>query len=134
MSQAIQTAQHSVPIPVPKKESIVDKARALATVAEEKLWLALEEVEDPEYPISIVDMGLIYGLKLLEDTVHIDITFTSMGCPCMDFITTDIKERLFKEPNVKDVQFNVVWSPAWSKNSLSHKGKLQLRMWGISAV
>jgi metal-sulfur cluster biosynthetic enzyme len=78
----------------------LDAAKAQATENELRLWQALEEVEDPEYPVSVVDMGLIYGLRLDGRSAHVQLSFTSMGCPCMEFIIGDIRERLLQENNV----------------------------------
>jgi metal-sulfur cluster biosynthetic enzyme len=99
---------------------------------EERLLLALRDVEDPELPISIVDMGLIVALRFLAGTVFLQITFTAMGCPAMDMIVDDARARLMREPGVRQVDVEVVWEPIWSKSRLSDDGKAQLREWGIS--
>ena len=57
------------------------------------VWTALREVMDPEFPISLVDLGLIYDVRRRDRTVEIDLTFTATACPCMDFIHEDIRER-----------------------------------------
>ncbi len=66
---------------------------------EARLWLALREVEDPEIPISVVGMGLIVSLAWNAGVVDVQLTFTAMGCPAMDFIQDDIRERLLQEPD-----------------------------------
>ena len=109
------------------------KGRAAATPAEQLLWQALEEVEDPEYPISVVDMGLIYQINLAADTAKVDMTFTSMGCPCMEYITFDIRERLLQEPNINQVDLQIVWDPPWTSKQLTTKGREQLKKWGVAA-
>ncbi|MCP4359130.1 MAG: metal-sulfur cluster assembly factor [Chloroflexi bacterium] len=96
------------------------------------LWAALEEVEDPEWPISVVDMGLIYGLRLADGRVHIDLTFTAMGCPCMEFIIGDIRERLLQETAVNEVTMEIVWDPPWTRKRLTPRGMEKLKKWGIS--
>ena len=106
------------------------KQRASAQVLQ--LWLALEEVQDPEYPVSVVDMGLIYHIRLDDAVVTIDLTFTSMGCPCMEFIIADVRERLLKEPNVGSVELKIVWEPAWTRRRLTPKAVEQLRGWGVT--
>ncbi|HLI69343.1 MAG TPA: metal-sulfur cluster assembly factor [Ktedonobacteraceae bacterium] len=97
------------------------------------LWDALRDVTDPEIPISIVDMGLIVDLKEREGIVDLKLTFTAMGCPAMEFIMDDIRERLLKEPGVRDVHIEVVWDPVWTKARLSEEGLEIMRSWGISA-
>ena len=110
----------------------VAPAKAAASTAECELWAALEEVEDPEYPVSVVDMGLIYNVRFQDHVAHIDLSFTSMGCPCMEYIIEDVRERLLKEPAVEDVQLNIVWDPPWTRKRLTEKGKEKLKRWGIA--
>jgi phenylacetate-CoA oxygenase PaaJ subunit len=99
---------------------------------EDRLRQALKDVEDPELPISVVDMGLIVDLNYADREVDIKITFTAMGCPAVDMIIDDIRERLLREPEVEEVNVEIVWDPIWTKERLSEDGKLQLRAWGIS--
>lgn len=99
---------------------------------EARLWQALEDVHDPEFPMSVVDMGLIYGLEWREGTVYIKLTFTAMGCPAMDFIIGDIRERLLQEEGVEDVEIEIVWDPPWTKERLSEKGRMLLQTWGVT--
>ena len=97
------------------------------------LWDALRDVTDPEIPISVVDMGLIVALKEHGGIVDIKLTFTAMGCPAMDFIMDDIRERLLREPGVREVRIEIVWDPVWTKARLSEEGIDIMRTWGISA-
>jgi phenylacetate-CoA oxygenase PaaJ subunit len=99
---------------------------------EERLLQALREVEDPELPVSVVDMGLIVDLRCEGARVAVAITFTAMGCPAMDMIIDDVRERLLQEPEVEEVDVEVVWDPIWTKERLTEDGKAQLREWGIS--
>ena len=110
----------------------VEPAREKASPAERRLWLALEEVTDPEYPVSVVDMGLIYGIQFEAPQAAVQLTFTSMGCPCMEFIIGDIRERLLEEPDVDDVSLEIVWDPPWTRQRLSEKAIEKLKRWGIS--
>jgi metal-sulfur cluster biosynthetic enzyme len=97
------------------------------------LWDALREVMDPELPISVVDMGLIVDLAEHDGIVDLKLTFTAMGCPAMEFIMDDIRERLLKEPGVQQVNIEIVWDPVWTKARLTEEGFETLRTWGISA-
>jgi len=97
------------------------------------LWDALRDVMDPEIPISVVDMGLIVDLQEYDGIVHVKLTFTAMGCPATEFIIEDIRTRLLKEPAIKEVQIEIVWTPAWTKERLSEEGIDIMRTWGISA-
>ncbi|HLH63472.1 MAG TPA: metal-sulfur cluster assembly factor [Ktedonobacteraceae bacterium] len=96
------------------------------------LWDALRDVEDPEIPISVVDMGLIVDIKEHEGIVDLKLTFTAMGCPAMDFIMDDIRARLLREPGVREVHIETVWDPVWTKARLSEEGIDILRTWGIA--
>ncbi len=97
------------------------------------LWTALREVLDPEFPISVVDLGLVYDIRRDGGRVEVDVTFTAMACPCMDFIKDDIRERLEREPGVDEVAVNVVWDPPWTRERLSEAAREQLRRFGVAA-
>lgn len=96
------------------------------------LWAALREVMDPEIPISLVDLGLIYDVRRDGGRVEVDLTFTATACPCMAFIHYDIQDRLQKEPGVDEVKVNEVWSPAWTKGRISPEGRQALKTFGVS--
>ncbi len=102
-------------------------------VSSARLWDALREVTDPEIPISVVDMGLIVALTEQKGVVEIQLTFTAMGCPAMDFIMEDIRARLLQEPAVQEVRIEIVWDPVWTKARLTEEGIDILRTWGVSA-
>lgn len=97
------------------------------------LWSALRDVRDPELPISIVDMGLVYEVRVDGGTVDIDMTFTATACPCMEFIMDDIRTRLLSQPDVDEVKINVVWDPPWTNDRLTPEGRDILRVYGVSA-
>ena len=97
------------------------------------LWDALREVTDPEFPISVVDMGLIIQVAQQAGRVEVTLTFTAMGCPATEFIIDDIRQRLLQEPGVQAVQIEVVWQPVWTKARLSEEGIDAMRAWGVSA-
>ncbi|MGI8563879.1 MAG: metal-sulfur cluster assembly factor [Candidatus Dormibacter sp.] len=96
------------------------------------LWDALRQVEDPEMPVNIVDLGLVYGLKQADGLVEVDLTFTAMGCPAADMIVDDIRERLLRAPGVRQVSIRVVWDPPWTSARLSQAGRDALEMWGLA--
>lgn len=97
------------------------------------LWDALREVMDPEMPLSVVDMGLIVDMAQHDGIVDLKLTFTAMGCPAMEFIMDDIRERLLQEYGVRQVNIEIVWDPVWTKARLTEEGFEILRTWGISA-
>jgi len=97
-----------------------------------RLWAALAEIQDPEMPINLVDLGVIYGLTEKEGVVDVDLTFTAMGCPASDFILEDVRERLLREPGVNEVRINVVWDPPWTAARLTEAGRDALEAWGLA--
>ncbi len=101
--------------------------------ADDALWRALADVMDPEFPISIVDLGLVYGLRRSGDVVEVDLTFTATACPCMDFIHEDVRERLLREPGVGEVRIRVVWDPPWTRDRITAAGRATLRRHGVAA-
>jgi metal-sulfur cluster biosynthetic enzyme len=93
---------------------------------------ALRDVSDPELPLSVVDMGLIYGVWQEESIVYVKLTYTSMGCPCAEFILEDVRERLLREDGVAQVDIEIVWDPPWSKRMLSQDARDILLEFGIA--
>ena len=103
-----------------------------AAPLEERVWSALAEINDPEMPINLVDLGVVYGVEVGAGVVRVRLTFTAMGCPASDMIVGDIREQLLKEPGVDDVVIDVVWDPPWSSERLTPEGRDALRSWGLS--
>lgn len=101
--------------------------------SEQKYWDALKEVMDPEFPISVVDMGLIYDIKEQEDTVRVTMTFTAVGCACTEWIQGDIEKRLLQEPGVRAVNIHVVWDPPWTVDRMTEEGRQKMKSWGVSS-
>ncbi len=97
------------------------------------VWACLTEVLDPEIPISLVDLGLIYGVRFAEGAVHIELTFTATACPCMEFIREDIQDRLLSESWIETVRLEEVWEPAWTREKITERGRKQLRALGVGA-
>ena len=98
----------------------------------DSLWAALAEVQDPEMPVNLVDLGVIYGLNEQDGVVDVDLTFTAMGCPAADFIVDDVRERLLREEGVREVRVNVVWDPPWTVARMTQSGRDALEAWGLA--
>ena len=98
----------------------------------DRLWAALREVQDPEMPINLVDLGVIYGIAERDGVVEVDLTFTAMGCPASDFILDDVRERLLRETGVREVRVNVVWNPPWTSARMTQAGRDALEAWGLA--
>jgi metal-sulfur cluster biosynthetic enzyme len=108
----------------------------MPTVTEEDVLSALKSCYDPEIPVNIVDLGLIYKVNFapaLADTpeqakqdISIDMTLTAQGCPEHVNISAQVKSRLEQLPGIRNVSVNVVWTPPWTPERLSPEAKKQL--------
>ena len=96
-------------------------------------WSLLNEVLDPEIPISLPELGLIYGVEYDEGTVEVRLTFTATACPCMEFIREDIRDRLERESWIDVVEIVEVWDPPWTRERITPEGREKLRRLGVSA-
>ncbi|KAB1189881.1 DUF59 domain-containing protein [Haloferax sp. MBLA0076] len=101
---------------------------------ERDVWDALYSVEDPEMPISIVDLGLIYAVGVETETgeARIDMTLTYTGCPARSMLEDDIRDAVSAVDGVEDVMLNLVWSPAWTTAMVTEQGRKDLREFGLS--
>jgi metal-sulfur cluster biosynthetic enzyme len=101
---------------------------------EARLWEALRHVEDPEIPVSVVGMGLIVSVAYVAEArrAELQITYTSMGCPAMEFIEQDIRDALLADPEVDEVCLEVVWDPVWTKARLRDDARSRMRELGIA--
>ncbi len=94
---------------------------------EEKIVRMLRNVFDPEIPVNIYDLGLIYKIDLAEDGfLNIDMTLTAPNCPAVDFIVEDVKMKAGSVEGVTGVEVNIVFEPAWDKEMMSEEAKLEL--------
>ena len=98
----------------------------------DRLLAALAEIQDPEMPVSLVDLGLIYGIEVEGSSVSVDLTFTAMGCPASELILEDVRDRLLAEPGVEEVLVRIVWDPPWTAARLTPAGRDALEAWGLS--
>ena len=99
---------------------------------QERIWSALSEINDPEMPVNLVDLGLIYGVTVEGSRAFVRLTFTAMGCPATEMLMSDVRERLLAEPGIEEVRLEVVWDPPWSSARLTADGRDALRAWGLS--
>lgn len=94
---------------------------------EQKIVAALKEVYDPEIPVNVYDLGLIYKIDVDENfNVDIDMTLTAPNCPMVDMLINDIQTAIRAVENVKSININIVFDPPWSKDLLSDEAKLEL--------
>jgi len=109
-------------------EALAEKARdpRLATMTQEDLvYEVLKECYDPEIPLNVVDLGLIYGVRVSTDSVDLRITMTSPQCPSHVSISEDIKTRL-SDAGFPTPKIELVWEPAWSPQRISETGRKTL--------
>ena len=97
------------------------------TKIEERIVDVLKTVYDPEIPVNIYDLGLIYKIEVNEDaTVDIDMTFTAPSCPAADFILEDVRQKVDTIEGVKSANVNLVFEPAWDQSMLSEEARLEM--------
>jgi metal-sulfur cluster biosynthetic enzyme len=104
---------------------------AAAGELERLLWAALSRVQDPELPIGIVDLGLVYGVRVEEGRAEVDLTHTAIGCPALDMMREDVEAAARSVPGIEDVRVRTVWDPPWTKARITPRGRLALRASGI---
>jgi len=94
---------------------------------EEKIVRMLRTVYDPEIPVNIYDLGLIYKIDIQENNhLEIDMTLTAPNCPAVDFIVEDVKMKAGSVEGINSVEVNIVFEPAWDKEMMSEEAKLEL--------
>ena len=93
---------------------------------EEEIVKMLRTVYDPEIPVNIYDLGLIYNIEVNDGTVKIEMTLTAPNCPAADFIIEDVRMKVESIENVKNVDIQLVFEPEWDKDMMSEEAKLEL--------
>ena len=94
---------------------------------EEKIVSMMKTVYDPEIPVNIYDLGLIYRIEVKEDnTVEVDMTLTAPNCPAADFLMEDVKQKVESIPEVSKLDLNLVFEPEWSQDLMTEEAKLEL--------
>lgn len=97
------------------------------TKIEERIVDVIKTVYDPEIPVNIYDLGMIYKIDLKEDgTVDMDMTFTAPNCPAADFILEDVRTKVESVEGVKVANINLVFEPAWDQSMMSEEARVEL--------
>ena len=97
------------------------------TKIEEKIVDVLKTVYDPEIPVNIWDLGMIYKIDVKDDaTVDLDMTFTAPSCPAADFILEDVRSKVDSVEGVKSANVNLVFEPAWDQSMMSEEAREEL--------
>ena len=103
----------------------------MSAVSEAEVLAALAEVQDPELPVSIVDLGLVRAIAVDGDRVTVGLTFTSIACPCTDVLREDVEARLRRLDGVAHVTVEEVFEP-WSREDVTEAGRLALLALGVT--
>ena len=90
------------------------------------VWHALRSVYDPEIPVNIADLGLIYAVRVEDDKVDIDMTLTAPGCGMGPVLIEEVKDRVRQVPNLTDVEVALVFEPPWSRDMMTEEAQLEL--------
>jgi len=103
------------------------------TVSVQAIEDSLKQCMDPEVPLNIVEMGLIYGIDVAENNdVNIKMTMTTQGCPLHETLVEDATRFAKKVPGVNNVKIDIVWEPAWSMDKMTEEGKLKIKNMGAT--
>ena len=95
----------------------------------EKIIQEIKKIYDPEIPVNIYELGLIYKLEVDDkNKVNIDMTLTSPNCPVAESLPNQVKEAIMKIAGVSDVDLKLVWEPPWTKDRMSEAAKLELNI------
>ena len=95
-------------------------------ISTDQVYGALKDCYDPEIPVNIVDLGLIYGVTIVDDWVGVKMTLTTPGCGMADSIVSKVRERIMKIPGVSDSDVRLVWHPAWNPGLMRPSARKQL--------
>jgi len=94
----------------------------------DKIYGVLKECYDPEIPVSILDLGLIYNIEIQDNTVLVIMTLTARGCPMSRRISEDVKNKLEALPEISKADVQIVWDPQWTPEMISPEGRRILGM------
>ena len=106
----------------------------MSTVTEQAVKESLKGCMDPEVPLNIVEMGLVYGINVSDNNdVNIQMTMTTRGCPLHDTLVSDATRYVKKVPGVNNVKIDIVWDPPWSMDKMTEEAKLKIKNMGSAA-
>lgn len=101
-------------------------AETTTTLTEADVLTALQEVFDPEIPVNIVDLGLVYEVNLLPARVDIKMTLTAIGCPMAPEVMTDVRDRLLRLPGIGEANVELVYEPPWTPERMTEDARWEL--------
>jgi len=121
--------QENKPAPeTPNEEVKVDNQNDESYAITQKAIELLRTVFDPELPVNVYDLGLIYKIDYdpTDKTLHVDMTLTAPSCPAADFIVEDVRQKLMSIDGPKKVDLRMVYDPVWNQDMMSEEAKLEL--------
>jgi len=95
-------------------------------ITEEKVWESLSNCYDPEIPVNIVDLGLVYDVQINNSNIDVKMTLTTKGCPMHSQISQDVKSKLMAVSGVTDANVEIVWDPPWNPQMISESARKKL--------
>ena len=95
-------------------------------ITEEQIYEALKDVYDPEIPVSVIDLGLVYDVKIIDGWVGIKMTLTTPGCGMGGAIANLVRQRVLEIPGVHEADVRLVWDPQWNPSMMSEEAKKKL--------
>jgi FeS assembly SUF system protein len=94
----------------------------------EAVIAALKDIYDPEIPVNIYDLGLIYGVEITDGSAVVTMTLTTPHCPVAESMPQEVELRVESVPGIRDAEVNLVWEPAWSPATMTDEARLELGM------
>ena len=94
----------------------------------EKIIAEIRKIYDPEVPVNIYELGLIYDIQVIENKAKIKMTLTSPNCPVAESLPKEVKDGAMQVEEIEDVDLELVWDPPWNKDMMSDAAKLELNL------
>ena len=128
MSQVVEKS-----VLLTEQQGVLPTEQQSVLPTEEHILEAMKVVKDPEIPVNVVDLGLVYKVVVSDNgMVDVEMTLTSVGCPVQDMIRADVELALMRLEGVSAVTVDFVWTPPWTPSKMSEDGKRQMRMFGFN--
>ncbi len=99
-----------------------------SSLREDQVIEALRECYDPEIPVNIIDLGLVYGMRIQPERIDVRMTLTALGCPMAGEVMGDVRDKLLELPGVKDAGVELTYDPPWSPERMSEDARWELGM------
>ena len=118
---------------IPEVQPWMEETKTDGRVNEKAVWDSMRTCYDPEIPVNVVDLGLIYSCEISNDedggsSIEIKMTLTAPGCGMGDMIASEVKQKIAGVPGASDVKVELVWDPPWDRSMITESAKLQLGM------